>query len=533
MPTTPDSQPARQRLRYFLIGMLFEILLVSVAFGLPETGLGRAIQSFVQITHIPLTLLLQIGGASEFVSLLVVLLMFLVLSGIWGYLIFQVVRWGQRRLARFSPRQQKRIRYSLGIASVTVAGAGFACNLPTAPEPFHSTPEIESVVAGNTSFALDVYRQLKERQGNVFFAPYGISSSLAIAYAGARGRTESELAKVLHFDLPQDQLDEAFEALARRMKKIQRWHRITLLPANSLWGQAGDSFKGAFLNSVRIKYHAGYHELDFQHSPTAAVAAINHWASDQTRGKIPSAVNPEQISAQTRLVVASALYFKGTWKMEFEKQRTQPAPFYVTTNQTVPVPMMRGTGWFKTTQISEDNVELLELPYVGQDLSLIILQPPGDHYAQEVPAAMLPEVETQLTCSKLQTWLRELDRANPVETSVSLPRFITSQNCDLTPVLKTLGLTSAFDNTADFSGMDGTMNLFLTSVLHQSFVEINESGTEAAATTVSHFAAKSISDVFIVDHPFLFLIRDNGSGSILFFGRIMDPTQQGAVVLQQ
>jgi len=206
---------------------------------------------------------------------------------------------------------------------------------------------------------------------------------------------------------------------------------------------------------------------------------------------------------------------------------TKPTPFHVSTNETVTVPMMYQKEHFKMALSDDDSVEMLELPYAGTDLSMIILLPSDAKYY--FPEAGLNDVyalEQKLTADNLRTWLKKLDQANLHETWVALPRFTTTQNYDLVPELKSLGMISAFDVTnANFSGMDGTTNLFLSDVIHKAFVKVDESGTEAAAVTLILVKTKGQIESFIVDHPFIFLIRDNGSGNILFLGRIVDPTK--------
>lgn len=222
-----------------------------------------------------------------------------------------------------------------------------------------------------------------------------------------------------------------------------------------------------------------------------------------------------QLDRLTRLVLCNALYFKGNWRSQFVKKATRPAPFYLSTNETVSVPMMTRSSKFKMARVEAPEATLLELPYYGGDLAMVIILP------QAVDG--LAEIENALTTETLAAWLARLDAASADETHVFLPRFSTRRSVDLVPVLRSLGMMSAFDRTADFSGMDGTTNLFLAQVLHRTFVEVNETGTEATAVTTSRIEFMGRSSRFDADHPFLFLIRDRGSGTILFLGRLADP----------
>jgi serine protease inhibitor len=397
---------------------------------------------------------------------------------------------------------------------------------PETPTAFTASSEVKSVVDGNTAFALDLYQKLKDQPGNLFFSPYSVSTALAMTYAGARGQTESEMAKVLHFKPAQANLPAAFGALGARMNQIQRWNRITLTTANSLWYQKDYRFTDAFLNLVRKYYGAEAHPVDFRHSPQVAGSEINQWVERETKGKIKDVIEPGQFTHLTCLVLCDAIYFKGKWLNQFKVSDTKPAPFHVTTNDTITVPMMSQEAHFKAARSDDYSVELLELPYSGTDLSMIILLPQVDFRMSDETQPGLPGLEQKLTDANLRAWLVKLDQTGPRKTSVWLPRFTSTQSFDLAKELKSLGMPLAFSDSADFSGMDGRpANLFISDVIHKAFVEVNEAGTEAAAATWVHVATRSASGRFIVDHPFIFLIRENGSGSILFLGRIVDPTK--------
>ncbi len=392
--------------------------------------------------------------------------------------------------------------------------------------PFTAFSQVKSTVDANTAFALDLYQTLKAQPDNLFFSPYSISTSLAMTYAGSRGQTATEMAKVLHFNSAQTKLPAAFAKLAAHMNGIQRGNRITLLTANSLWCQQDYHFTKAYLNLVRKFYHAEARPVDFIHAAPAAAEEINTWVERQTQGKIQSAVQPDQFNDLTRLVLCDAIYFKGEWQHQFNASDTKPAPFHVTTNNTVMAPLMHQEADFKLFYSEPDSVAMLELPYSGSDLSMIILLPRKGHLLLPGENPGLSVLEQELTAENLRRWLASLDQSSVQEVSVSMPRFTTSQSLDLVKELKSLGMRSAFDEeTANFSGMNGnTGPLFISDVVHKAFVEVTEWGTEAAAAT-SGFITAGIRYPFIVDHPFIFLIRDNGSGSILFIGRIVDPTK--------
>jgi serpin B len=533
----PPEQPAppvsavRRCIRFFLLGLLFEAFLIALGFLMPECWLEVEIGNFYVITHYPMMVMMMFVadtfhiGEDPISGILLILVGFAVMGAIWGSLIYLVTRLIKAVTARLSQRQKMVFKYSLGLFSLAVLLWAIASMLPATPISFTASPEVKSTVDGNTAFALDLYQKLKEQPGNLFFSPYSISTSLAMTYAGARGQTETEMARALHFNLAQTNLPAAFSELAARMSQIERWNRITLKTANSLWCQRDYQFTDAFLSVIHKFYRAEARQFDFIHSPQAAADEINGWVERQTNRKIKDAVAPSQFTDLTRLILCDAIYFKGKWQHQFKVSDTKPAPFNVTTNQTVTVPMMHQKAHFKMARRDDDSVELLELPYSGTDLSMIILLPQIEYPPPDVQNPGLSDLEQKLNADNLRAWLAKLDQARPHETWVTLPRFTTSQGFDLVKELKSLGMVSAFDSTANFYGMDGTTNLFVSDVIHKSFVEVNESGTEAAAVNLVLVKTKGMADRFIVDHPFIFLIRENGSGTILFIGRIVDPTR--------
>ena len=265
--------------------------------------------------------------------------------------------------------------------------------------------------------------------------------------------------------------------------------------------------------------------MDFRTAPETARGEINSWVEQAIVGKIKDMVAPGQLADYTRLVLCNAIYFKGKWQTQFKESDTKPGVFHVTTNETETVPMMRQFAEFKMAHSDDYAIDLLDLPYSGNDLSMIILLPQVEYHLANVEQPGLPDLEQKLTTENLHSWFAKLDHANPHKTSVCFPRFTATQSFELAKELKALGMPSAFNDTADFSGMDGTTNLFVSDVVHKAFVEVNEAGTEDAAATSVHVETKSSPGLFIVDHPFIFLIRDNGTGSILFLGRIVNPTK--------
>jgi len=372
----------------------------------------------------------------------------------------------------------------------------------------------EALMNGNTAFALDLYGELREEEGNLFFSPYSISTALAMTYAGARGNTEKQMAQVLHFTLPQDQLHPAFASMEAALKAIQEKGEIELRVANALWPQKDYVFLKEFLELTKKYYGSAITPLDYKTAHEAARRTINAWVEEKTNDKIKDLIQEGVLDALTRLVLTNAIYFKGNWATQFDKNRTEDAPFHLLSGKSVETPLMHQK---QTCGYAEfEGLQVLELPYVGDALSMVVLLP------KEVDG--LAELEHRLTVENLEKWTNQLRKQ---EVSIFLPKFSMTSQFQLGKTLASMGMPDAFNMSADFSGMDGTKNLFISAVIHKAFVAVDEEGTEAAAATgvvISLKAAPRPAPVFRADHPFVFIIRDNVSGSILFFGRVVDPT---------
>jgi serpin B len=516
MQSESRAKPRIKYGRYFFFGALFELLLIVSMMGIPGGNLAIRIANFAVVTHFPLMAIQDAFGGSGFP----LVLGSCVLASIWGFLFFQIARLVGWLKARSTRKQKLVFWFVAAMGGMVWLAQAILASLPQNPIPFESSPEVKALVDGNNAFALDLYQKLRVRDGNLFFSPFSVSSALAMASAGARGQTELEMTNALHFNLPPAKLHPAFQTLFARMDRIQRWNRIVLRSANSLWGQKDYPFSSDFLKLLREYYSAEAKSVDFKNSSDVA-EEMNRWIDARTEHKIPNGVEPGQLMPDTRLALCDAIYFKGKWKTQFKVKDTQPAPFHISTNETATVPMMSQVAEFKTAWSDDDSVQMLELPYSGQDLSMVIFLP--SEYALDTGQNDVFAMEQNLTLDTLRRWLGKLDQASPYKTHVELPRFTTTSSFNLVKDLKSLGMTSAFDDTSDFSGMDGTKNLYLSHVLQKAFVEVNEAGTEAAAATLILVRTRGSAGSFLVNRPFIFLIRENGSGSILFLGRIIDP----------
>jgi serpin B len=374
-----------------------------------------------------------------------------------------------------------------------------------------ATPaDVAAAVEDNTRFALDLYGRLRSKEGNLFLSPYSISTALAMTYAGAGGETAAQMAKTLHFTLGQEKLHPALAELTSRLRAGEkRGHQLKV--ANALWLQQDHGFLPAFLALNRTLYGAGLREVDFVHAIEPSRKVINAWAEKETEGKIKDLLQPDDLDGNTRLVLTNAVYFKAAWASPFDKKSTRAQPFRVTAERKVQVPMMSQFGLFRA--FADDKLQAVELLYKGGGASLVVLLP------REQDG--LGALEARLTRANLKQWLGGLQ---PSVVQVVLPRFEAAGAFRLKDVLAAMGMPLAFRPlAADFSGMDGKRELYLQAAVHKAFVRVDEEGTEAAAASAMLGGAGGLPAMFIADHPFLFLIRDHRTGSILFLGRVTEP----------
>jgi len=374
----------------------------------------------------------------------------------------------------------------------------------------------ENLTQGNTAFALDLYARLKSADGNLFLSPYSISTCLAMTYGGARGDTAVQMARTLHFAANPSQLAASFSDLQKQLNH-QESQGIELNIANGLWGQQDHPFLPAFLHEAEKSYGAKLKQVDFRAQADSARREINDWVDHQTSGKITDLIQRGVLDTTTRLVLVNAIYFKGRWVKEFDPRHTARAPFMVSSAQKSDASLMHLTS--DLAYAEADGWQLLELPYVGDKLDLVVLLP------REVEG--LKGMEDSLNQSTLDRWLAQ---ARPQKVEVFLPKFKLTAQFSLAKCLVEMGMADAFSGRADFSGMDGARDLCLSAVVHKAFVDVNEEGTEAAAATATVARSMAVmrprpTPVFRADHPFIFLIRDHHSGSILFLGRLVDPTR--------
>ena len=370
------------------------------------------------------------------------------------------------------------------------------------------------LVQGNTAFALNLYAKLKAVKGNIIFSPYGVSTAMAMTYAGAAGKTKAQMKRALGFGLPPLLLHPTFKELGRSLTVGQKTGVWQLFIANALWPQRGYRFQARFLNLITANYGFRILPQNFRANPPRAVLNINRWVDHQTKGKIKKLLRPKDVTTSTRLVLTGAVYFKGAWMKRFDPRLTVKRPFFITPQKSVTVRMMRLAAKLRYAQTRE--LQVLELPYVGRALSMVILLP---RRGRDISSW-----QKNLTPDNLCQWLRRLRLRKKV--MVYLPRFKVTGRFDLAAKLSALGVRDAFGPQADFSAMTGRRDLFISKVIHQALVEVSEQGTEAAGASAVIVAKKNGGKrppTFRADRPFIFLIRDRRSGSILFLGRLSRP----------
>jgi serpin B len=408
----------------------------------------------------------------------------------------------------------------VGLGACYQAGGGVIhSDKPHETEPEVGATDLDTLVNGNSAFAFDLYQQLKSEEGNLFYSPYSISLALAMTYAGARGETEEQMADALDFLLSQDRLHPAFNELALELDsrgqgaqgKDGEGFRLNIV--NALWGQEGYEFLADFLDLLAVNYDAGLRLLDFIGAPEESRVTINDWVADQTENRIEDLLPQGAINTLTRLVLTNAIYFNAAWANPFDEDRTQDGDFYLLDGSQVTVPMMSQGERLKYAE--GDGYQAVELPYDGDEISMVILLPDSGQFGA---------FEEALDAEQVEAIIESLERR---QVDLTMPRFEFDSEFSLRETLSALGMPIAFSGGADFSGMTGNRELSISEVVHKAFVSVDEEGTEAAAATavIMPTAAPPSEEVEVtVDRPFVFLIRDIETGTILFVGRTLNPS---------
>ncbi len=404
---------------------------------------------------------------------------------------------------------------SSGQTAVSNRGRNLAPAVPPA--------DAAQLTAGNTAFAFDFYAAVRGEGGNLIYSPYSLSLALAMTYAGARGETERQMAETLRFTLPQERLHPAFNALdldlAARPEQaadVDPQNRFELSLVNSLWGQQGLGFQPDFLDTLALNYGAGMRLVDYAADPEAARLAINQWVSEETRQRIEELLPRDVIDRDTRLVLVNAIFFKAGWLFPFDEALTADAPFTRLDGSRVQAPRMAMREAPTLAYASGDGWQAAALPYAGRMAEMIVIAPEAGRFA-EFEAGLDAERYSQI-----------LAAMQPRRVQVEMPAFEFRSEFMLRETLRGMGMDEPFTpGLADFSGMTTEEALFISQVIHQAFIGVDEAGTEAAAATavvMSREAAVIPDVVLTLDRPFIFVIRDVPSGTVLFIGRVLDPT---------
>ena len=387
---------------------------------------------------------------------------------------------------------------------------------PRADDAGSTQQEIQEVVNANNKFAFELYSELdKAEQENMFYSPYSISAALAMTYEGAKGQTADEIKSVFHFP-ESSTLRPNFAAIYNEINKKDKSYKLST--GNALWVQQDYKFLDEYLSNVEKYYGGKVANLDFVRETEKSRQTINTFIEEQTNNKIKDLIPQWGLDASIRLVLTNAIYFKGTWTWEFDKSDTREQDFKITPTNVVKTPMMymdNDKAEFSYADVGD--LQILELPYKGDGISMLIL----------LPTENLDSIEPLLTVEKLEEWKGQM-RKDKLE-SIYLPKFEFDTKYFMADTLSALGMPTAFSaGNADFSGMDGSRDLFINAVIHQAYIKVDEEGTEAAAATAVSVVIGSAGPsrkIFRADHPFMFIIQEKETGNILFMGRVTDPTK--------
>jgi len=389
--------------------------------------------------------------------------------------------------------------------------------------PQLSDAERATLTASQADFAVDIYQAVRKQPESVdkdiFLSPHSASIALAMTYAGARGETAAEMKKALHFDLPDDRLHKAFDyldlALARRGRNAEGkdGKPFRLDVTNSIWGQKGTSFEAPFLDTLAVNYGAGLNIVDFIAETEKSRSTINAWVEEKTAKRIMNILPRGLVDSTTRLVLVNAVYFNAAWASKFEPRATSQAPFTKADGSVVHVAMMNGQS--SRPYAKGDGYEAVEMAYDGGELAMLVIAPTAGTFAT---------FESSLTGGKVLDILAGLETTH---VSLHFPKLKVDGTFDLKEPLTSLGMKQAFDGSADFSGISTAEPLRVANVLHKTFLELDENGTEAAAATAVVVGRKATSGdspiVMKVDRPFITAIVDRQTKTLVFLGRVLEP----------
>jgi len=413
------------------------------------------------------------------------------------------------------------ILIALGVFSACgqiVSGEVLKSDKARITEPASTAADIKTLIEGNTAFGFNIYRILSKTGDNIFYSPYSISAALAMTYAGARSESEQRIADTMQFMLPQSNLHAAFNSMDIELGsrgqgakgKDDKGFRLHVV--NAIWGQKDFSFLPAFLDVLAENYGAGLRIVDYINETEKSRIKINSWVSEQTEQRIKDLIPAGALNAMTRLVLTNAIYFNAAWADQFNENATMNAPFYLIDGKEKSVSMMKNTASYRFAE--GEGYRAVELPYDGGELSMVILLPQTGSFST---------FQSSLNAGEVQNIIESLENR---QITLSIPKFKFDSQFSLKEALTAMGMGPEFTPDADFSGMTGERDLFISDVLHKAFVAVDESGTEAAAATavIMKATAMPMQPLEItVNRPFIFFIRDIQTGAVLFIGQILNP----------
>ena len=409
----------------------------------------------------------------------------------------------------------------IGVIVLIAAAGSFLYVLMKQPDQTPIISQVnqtyDSVVEANNQLAIDLYQKYRSNEGNIFFSPFSISSALAMTYEGAKGKTAGEMQKVLHVPGDIGVIRSGYSEIYERLNKENKPYKLST--ANALWAQKDYPFAGEYLSTVEKYYDGKVTNLDFARDTENSRQTINNWVEEKTYDRIKELIPAGLLTPSTRMVLTNAIYFNASWLSQFEARTTSDKEFTLGTKK-VTVKMMHQKAGYNYGET--DKLQILEMPYKGEDISMLIILPKGNDLAA---------LERTLSAKNLADWKKNM-KGELVE--LSLPKFEYENKYYMAADLKDMGMPTAFTPAADFSGMSPTKELYIGEVIHQTFVGVSESGTEAAAATAVMMAGSTASPgihippipkIFNADHPFIFIIQEKASGNILFMGRVTDPSK--------
>ncbi|MCD6414723.1 MAG: serpin family protein [Candidatus Diapherotrites archaeon] len=520
----PTASKGVLTLLLFLLAFLLAFVMLLIGIPIPHGLL------VLKVLGLPVVLV-SLFGSSVSPILIVVSL---ILTILWLYLVSCVlvyvgkwivsIRWTPRRVAVLGAVVM------LGLVLYGFSALGFGDIFIPAADDSGATPEgVASVVKANNQFAVNLYSEIikdpRNKDKNVFFSPWSISSAMVMAYEGARGQTADEIHSVFYF--PEDDKVRR-SSFARMLNTINKGGgKYELHTANALWLQKDYPFLESYKNVVSRHYLGEVRNLDFVHNPYGSSQEINNWVAGHTNNKIQDIVSPDLFETEDiRAVITNAMYFKGKWAHQFDKADTRMDDFTLESGEKVEVPMMSVDDDFNYAEA--DGIQILEMDYQGGKISMLVLLPLKEnmysmHRRVGDTSFNISYLESILTEEKLQEWRGKLRKR---ELLVYIPKYTFETSYSLVDYLKSMGMKKPFSlSGADFSGMDGTKGLYLRDVLHKAYVKVDEEGTEAAAATAVLVAMVAVPEKFRADHPFIFIIQEKSTGNILFMGKVMDPTK--------